>query len=346
MEPAAVTVQNVTMFPVLIRIANEQALLRPGMNSEVDIEIGEAGQVLTVPNAALRTPRDVASAASVLGLDMEIVNGQLEAARQSGNDRPEGAPIGEHGASDDGAPNTITLRGREVTLPAGVTREQMQPILEKMANGNFQNLSSGERALMQRVMRAAGGGPGRGGQTGGRRGRQPSSGSQYQFGAEYIVFTLRGGEPTAVAIETGLTDLDYSEVRSGLTISDTVLVLPSASLISQQQQMQERIQRMTGGVGGGVGCVPRGSLGDTRLIEFGRVRQRKKDHVAPVQFVVSGRLDGRHQIADARYAQQRQRRRARGGHALALEKQATRLLVEQPQQRKAQIGRASCRERV
>ena len=243
-EPAAVTEQNVTMFPVLIRIANEQTLLRPGMNSEVDIQIGEADQVLTVPNAALRTQRDVASAASVLGLDMDVVAQQLAAA-QNGADEPESAPMG-----DDGASNTITMRGREIELPAGVTREQMQPILDKMANGNFQSLSSDERALMQRVMRSAGEGAGPGGGRGGRGGRQTANASQYQFGGEYIVFVMRNGEPTAVAIETGLTDLDYSEVRDGLAISDTVLILPSASLIAQQQQMQERIQRITGGVPG------------------------------------------------------------------------------------------------
>ncbi len=244
-EPAAVTEQNVTMFPVLIRIANAETLLRPGMNSEVDIQIGEAEQVLTVPNAALRTPRDVASAASVLGLDMEAVTRQLETV-QRGHDGPEGAPMGDNGAS-----NTITMRGQEIELPAGVTREQMQPILDKMSNGNFQSLSSEERSLMQRVMRSTRGGAGPGGRGGGnRRARQSSGGSQYQFGGEYIVFVMRGGEPTAVAIETGLTDLDYSEVRSGLAISDTVLILPSASLIAQQQEMQDRIQRMTGGVPG------------------------------------------------------------------------------------------------
>jgi len=35
-----------------------------------------------------------------------------------------------------------------------------------------------------------------------------------------------------VQIRTGLTDLDYIEVVSGLTEQDTVLVLPSASLLN------------------------------------------------------------------------------------------------------------------
>ena len=55
--------------------------------------------------------------------------------------------------------------------------------------------------------------------------------------------------PVAVPIQTGLTDLDYAEVVSGLDQDDDVLILPSASLVQSQRQMQERIERMTGGGG-------------------------------------------------------------------------------------------------
>jgi hypothetical protein len=61
------------------------------------------------------------------------------------------------------------------------------------------------------------------------------------------VFVLRNGKPTPVQIRTGLTDLDYSEVTSGLTEQDTVLMLPSASLVNSQQQFQQRVQSFTGG---------------------------------------------------------------------------------------------------
>lgn len=69
-------------------------------------------------------------------------------------------------------------------------------------------------------------------------------GNDYLFGGNYIVFVLRDGKPTPVPIRTGLTDLDYSEVVSGLTDTDTVLILPSASLIEQQQRTQQFQQRM------------------------------------------------------------------------------------------------------
>jgi hypothetical protein len=57
------------------------------------------------------------------------------------------------------------------------------------------------------------------------------------------------GTPTPVWIRTGLTDMDYSEVLDGLTESDSVLVLPSASLVQSQQESRERVNRITGGGG-------------------------------------------------------------------------------------------------
>ena len=48
-------------------------------------------------------------------------------------------------------------------------------------------------------------------------------------------------------IGTGLTDQDYIEVTRGLAEQDTVLVLPSASLVQSQQQFRQRFQNVTGG---------------------------------------------------------------------------------------------------
>src|SRR5207237_10635091 len=96
-------------------------------------------------------------------------------------------------------------------------------------------------AMRQMMMRAGGGGGGGAGGAGGsgfRRNAEPTS---------YIVFVLRKGKPTPVQIRTGLTDLDYIEVVSGLTEQETVHVLPSASLLNAQRDMQQRMRRATGG---------------------------------------------------------------------------------------------------
>ena len=254
-EPQATVQQNVTMFNVLIRIPNPNHLLKPGMNTEVEIHVGQANNVLAIPNAALRTQRDVASAAQVLGLDPNDVQQQLATARQQ-----QQAPTNRDSASLGGATarrdstaskpdsakasaggNTMTTPdGRTIQLPPGVTEAMVRSAFQKRMSG--QELTPAEQnamaAMRQMMMRAGGGGGGGGGGFGRRSTAEPSS---------YIVFTMKKGKPTPVQIRTGLTDLDYIEVVSGLTEQDTVLVLPSASLLNAQRDMQQRMRQVTGG---------------------------------------------------------------------------------------------------
>ena len=99
-EPQAETEQNVTVFPVLVRIQNREGLLRPGMNTEVEIHVGNREGVPAVPNAALRTQRDVASAAQVLGLSTEEVQKQLAASASQSASSAGASP--RTGAGSDG----------------------------------------------------------------------------------------------------------------------------------------------------------------------------------------------------------------------------------------------------
>ncbi|HXM37083.1 MAG TPA: efflux RND transporter periplasmic adaptor subunit [Gemmatimonadales bacterium] len=244
-EPQATVQQNVTMFPVLVRIANPNHLLKPGMNTEVEIHVGRRENVIAIPNAALRTQRDVASAAQVLGLDPAQVQQQLAAVTAS----RDSASLGGTQARRDSAPaagggSTMTTPdGRTIQLPAGVTEAQVRAAFQKRMSG--QPLSPEEENAM-RAMRAAfqrgGGGGGGGAGGGGGGGVRRATGE-----VSYIVFVLRKGKPTPVQIRTGLTDLDYVEVVNGLTEQDTVLVLPSASLLNAQRDMRERMRTVTGG---------------------------------------------------------------------------------------------------
>jgi HlyD family secretion protein len=237
-EPQALVQQNVTMFPVLVRIANENDMLKPGMNAEVEVHIGERQGVVAVPAAALRTDQDVASAAMVLGMDPEAVLEQVSQARQAAS-QPGEEPAAANG--DGPKVETVSMMGREVPVPEGYTADQVRAAFRKMREGGGpQALDAGERAMLEK-MRAAGGGSGR---------RQQQADDAALFGGNYIVFAMRNGEPTPVPIRTGLTDLDYSEVVSGLSAQDTVLVLPSASLIASQQEFQERVARRAGGIPG------------------------------------------------------------------------------------------------
>jgi len=339
-EPQSTVTQNVTMFPVLIYIPNPNGLLRPGMNGEVAIQIGQRQNVLAIPTSALRTARDVGSAAQVLGLDPKDVDRQVAvqdsvaranpqlAAAGTGAQAPRGgreseggtvaAPHGSAGAGTDGArAGGMGAAGNGAPafqLPPGVTREQMDALRQKRMNnepltaqdsavmqkvrqfreqqgggfgrapggfGQGQTGSGGERpqmqlpdgvtqdqvraifrkqmsgeqltpqeqAVMARVRQAfqqSGAGAGGGNGASGAR-RRFGEGNNYQFGGSFIVFALRNGKPTPVRVRTGLTDMDYSEVLSGLTEQDVVLLLPSASLIQSQAEMRDRMQRMAPG---------------------------------------------------------------------------------------------------
>lgn len=179
----ALVQQNVTMFPVLVQIANDEGLLRPGMNAEVLVHIGEVRSALAVPNAALRTPQELNTAADLLGLSMGEVRDQLS---------PDQSPADAEGYGEEAAQRRPQDRGR------------------------------------------------------GFRGSQGSSRDQGLFGGSYVVFTLKQGQPKAVAIETGLTDFDYTAVLSGLTETDTVIILPTAGLLEELQRMEERARRRAG----------------------------------------------------------------------------------------------------
>jgi HlyD family secretion protein len=247
-EPQATVQQNVTMFNVLVRIPNPSHLLKPGMNTEVEIHVGRRDNVLAVPNAALRTQRDVASAAQVLGLDPNDVQQQLATASQqpqtptSRDSASLGGGTARRDTTATGGNTMTTPDGRTIQLPPGVTEALVRSAFQKRMSG--QDLTPAEQnamAAMRQMMMRAGGGAGGGGAGGGgfrRNTGEPSS---------YIVFTLKKGKPAPVQIRTGLTDLDYIEVVSGLTEHDTVLVLPSASLLNAQRDMQQRMRSITGG---------------------------------------------------------------------------------------------------
>lgn len=209
-EPQADTIQNVTMFPVDIRIDNKDGLLKPGMNADVRIAVGSATNVLAVPNAALRTEKDVASAGVVLGINPTDLQTMLTEARKTFADQTVAT-------SDTGA---------QTQLPN--------------PNGAAAASDTGRAA---RGRGASGSAETQGGGRGKRDGR---GGSDYGPGGRYIVFALKHGVAQPVYIRTGLTDLDYSEVKIGLSEGDSVLLLPSASLVQSQQQLQERIGRISG----------------------------------------------------------------------------------------------------
>jgi HlyD family secretion protein len=72
------------------------------------------------------------------------------------------------------------------------------------------------------------------------------AGQGYMFGGQYWIFVLRDNRPIPQYISAGLTDLDYSEVLSGLDVSEQIILLPSSGLIMSQDKFREWMGKAVG----------------------------------------------------------------------------------------------------
>ena len=111
-SPQAVTVQSVTMFPVIIRLDNSSGLLKPGMNTDVSILVEERTNALVIPNDAIGTPQDISQAVVALGGDRNAL-AQLSTQRGSGR----GAGRSRQGADTSRAPGVASSKTGRRTHP-------------------------------------------------------------------------------------------------------------------------------------------------------------------------------------------------------------------------------------
>jgi HlyD family secretion protein len=72
------------------------------------------------------------------------------------------------------------------------------------------------------------------------------AGQGYQFGGKYWILVMREEGPVAQYVSTGLTDLDYSEITSGLGADEQIILLPSSDLIMSQDRFKEWMGKMVG----------------------------------------------------------------------------------------------------
>ena len=150
-EPQAIVEQNVTMFAVLIKIANRGGLLKPGMNAEVrDPDRQSRRRAGRADRRAARRLPTCTLTAAMLGID------EADAAQGAVARRRTGGAAGK---------NMLSLGGREIELPAGVDAAKVTALMEKRRSG--QELTAEERTLMRTVFQQAGGNFGGGGGGGG-----------------------------------------------------------------------------------------------------------------------------------------------------------------------------------
>jgi HlyD family secretion protein len=211
-EPQAVVEQNVTTFPVLVRIPNERGLLLPGMNCEVEVEIYRRDAALVVPNEAVRTPQEAQQTVAALGLDVAGLD-QIPAGRSRGT--AEAAPA-EAGSAVSGAD-----RGQQGRSAGGGAR-----------GGGARN-SAGAPA-----------------DSTGTGGAGSSRGPNRGEGRPAVVFLVENGKLTAHPVRIGVRNWDDTEILTGLDEGQMVAVMPSASLLREQAQFRQRMQQQAGNATG------------------------------------------------------------------------------------------------
>jgi len=272
-EPQATVQQNVTMFPVIVRLDNFQGLLKPGMNAEVETLLVERPNVLVVPNNAVVLPQEMSAAAGVLRMDVEAIefdqNVYVQMARDAGLGSVQGMSRsrgGAGGGAAGGASGQGGARpaegaaapegGERAAAPAGMEgfRARTDSLRAQVERGEItQDSLDAVRAAFRTQM--GGGAPGGApGDPAAMAESNPAlSGLVNTAGAPRaaVAFVVRAdGTLEMRPVLMGVNDWDNTEIVAGLEEGERVALIGAAQLQAEQQAMQDRMRGMGGGMFG------------------------------------------------------------------------------------------------
>lgn len=243
-EPQAVVQQSVTMFPVLINLANLDGLLKPGMNGEASVLVDRRENVVAVTNDAVRTTREAPMLANSLGLNADSVSAQIQVQlASSGGARGAGGPPMNIG----GPPREMrrAMQGEVDLAPQQSGRPRAASSRDSGASGVLRNPQGAPVA------------PGAGRrQPSDRREGPDASVTVPQPRGEFpmrsrtrpaVVFVKNNGLFEARVVRLGLGNFDYTEVASGLKEGDEVALLGAAAIQVARDSSNARFKQMTGG---------------------------------------------------------------------------------------------------
>jgi len=276
-EPQATVQQNVTMFPVIVRLDNRQGLLKPGMNAEVETLLVERPDVLVVPNNAVVLPQEMMAAASVLGLDGEDIEFDqsvyAEMARAAGLGSVRGGGRTRNGVGG-GAPGQAARGGTERAsetgdgssegaarppAPAGMEdfRARMDSLRAQVERGEItqDSMDAVRSAFRAQMGGQAGGTPGAPGGAVIQDANPALSGLVNTTGAPRpaVAFVVLGnGTLEMRPVLMGVNDWDNTEILAGLQEGEEVALIGAAQLQAEQQQMMNRMRGMPGMFGPGM----------------------------------------------------------------------------------------------
>ena len=249
--PQATVQQSVTMFPVLIRLDNRDGALMPGMNTDVSILVEQQDNVLAVPNDAVRSPRDAATAATALGLDPQKVSATLASQRGGGS---AGAGDSSMAAVSVTQPQCDSVQTALAAHPGSRAalvkyRQQMRTDSASARKARASTKATVDslhldpavmRACMQ-LQRASAGGSAL---SMGNSDETPAPGNTKPHPGLVFVATNGTFEPRLTML--GVGNYDVTQVLSGLNEGDNVALINAAMLQQARMKMQQRIQSRMG----------------------------------------------------------------------------------------------------
>lgn len=225
-EPQAVVEQNVTLFAVLTRIQNREGLLKPGMNADVEIEIGARDGVLALGNGGIKTVEEAGALVEALGLDRELLSQRVESPSRRG--APGGAVAGADSAGADPDSAAPSEQAADADLP---DMERIQAMSQDERRQYMQSLSPGERQRMFAVFQEM------------RASRERAERADPASPKPAFVFVeTPEGQFTLKPITIGLSDWDNTEILAGLEEGDQVLQVPQG-LVQQSEMLEFMRQR-------------------------------------------------------------------------------------------------------
>jgi len=215
-EPQAVVEQNVTLFAVLTRIQNQEGLLKPGMNADVEIEIGARHEVLALPNGGIKTVDEARALVDALGLDPKLLDQKV------GGDSAAAQPATDADSAGDATPADASGLPTMAQIQA-MSQEDRRKFMQGLSAADRQRMFAmfqEQRASQERAQRADPAAP------------KPA----------FVFVETPQGRLTLAPIQIGLSDWDYTEVVAGLTEGDVVYEVPQG-LVQQSEMLQFMRQR-------------------------------------------------------------------------------------------------------
>ena len=240
---APTTIQNVVTYTVVVKVANPELMLKPGMTANVSIITASEKNVLKVPNAAIRFKWQPSGGATAAATAPQVGGGRpAEATVDAG--QPTEERKGKSAAAADGTAVTVgppesrggkmaagTKGDAGVVRPQGERKGRQASSEDETASGR----SPGERKGRWAAAADGTAGPGRppgvrGGNTAaGTQGAagvgRPPAGREGKIANVQGIWVLDGRTPRRVPVTLGISDGNNTAVLAGgLKEGDLVIV--------------------------------------------------------------------------------------------------------------------------